>query len=87
VLAEPGAPAGSTVPVWVGRDGALTSPPLDRAGIPDSAIAVGALPLIGLPVATWLLYTLLRLALDAYRDRRWGRDWAAVEPVWNSRLR
>jgi hypothetical protein len=47
---------------------------------------VGALPLIGLPVVAWLLYGLCCLALDAYRDRRWGRDWAAVEPVWNSRL-
>jgi hypothetical protein len=86
VLAAPGAPAGSTVPVWVDRAGALVAPPLDRAGIPGSAVAVGALPLIGLPVLTWLLYALCCTALNAYRDRRWARDWATVEPVWNSRL-
>jgi hypothetical protein len=86
VLAAPGAPAGSTVPVWVDRAGSLASPPLDPSGIPGSAVAAGALPLIGLPIVTWLLYALCCLALNAYRDRRWRRDWASVEPVWKSRL-
>ncbi|NYJ07537.1 Rv1733c family protein [Petropleomorpha daqingensis] len=86
VMARAGTPAGSPVPVWVDRTGALVPPPLDPAGIPRSAVAVGALPLIGLPVVTWLLYALCCFVLDTYRDRRWGRDWAAVEPVWNTRL-
>ena len=50
-----------------------------------SALTVGALPLIGLPLGIWLLYAVSCRALDAYRDRRWGQDWAAVEPVWNTR--
>jgi hypothetical protein len=87
VLVRPRSPAGTAVPVWVGGDGNLTPAPLDRADIPISAVAVGALPLIGLPVTTWLLYALFLLALDRYRGRRWERDWAAVEPVWTSRLR
>ena len=87
VPAAPGSPAGSSVPVWVGRDGELTPPPLDPAGISTTAVAVGALPLIGLPVVTWLLYALFCAVLNALRDRRWARDWAAVEPVWKSQLR
>jgi hypothetical protein len=86
VLVQPRTPAGTSVPVWVDRQGDLTRAPLDRAGIPTSAAASGALPLIGVPVATWILYACLCFALDAHRERRWAQDWAAVEPDWNSRL-
>ena len=44
------------------------------------------LPLIGVPLATWTLYVVLCVGLDARRDRRWEQDWAAVEPDWHSRL-
>jgi hypothetical protein len=86
VMVDPGTRTGAVVPVWVDREGALTRPPLDPVGIPDSAAAVGALPMIGLPVIVWLLYALLCAVLDAHRERRWAEDWAAVEPKWNSRL-
>jgi hypothetical protein len=86
VPAEPGSPVGSTVRVWLDREGSLAAPPLDPAGIPSSALAVGALPLIGLPVTAGLLYALFCFVLNGFRERRWGRDWATVEPVWNSRL-
>jgi hypothetical protein len=86
VLVEPGTPVGTTLPAWVDREGNLTRAPLDRAGIPASAAAMGALPLIGVPLVTWTLYAFLCVALDAHRARRWAEDWAAVEPEWNSRL-
>jgi hypothetical protein len=87
VLVPPRTPLGTAVPVWVNRQGNPTRAPLDRAGIPGSTAATGALALIGVPMATWTLYAFLCLALDAHRERRWAQDWAAVEPVWNSRLR
>jgi hypothetical protein len=77
--------AGDTVLVWVDRDGEVTRAPLDPAGIRGTAAAIGVLPLVGVPIAAWALYALLCFALDARRDRRWGEDWAAVEPVWNPR--
>jgi hypothetical protein len=86
VLVPPGTAAGAAVPVWTDRDGNLTRPPLDRAGIAGQAAAVGVLPLIGIPLAAWTLYVLLCHALDAHRERRWAQDWAAVEPEWKSRL-
>jgi len=86
VMVDPGTRTGAVVPIWVDREGALTPPPLDPVGIPDSAAAVGALPMIGLPVVVWLLYALLCGVLNAHRERRWAEDWAAVEPKWNSRL-
>jgi hypothetical protein len=87
VLVPPRTPVGTAVPVWVNRQGNPTSAPLERARIPGSAAATGALALIGVPMAAWTLYAFLCLALDAHRERRWAQDWAAVEPVWNSRLR
>jgi hypothetical protein len=85
VRTRPGTPAGSVVPVWVDSDGNVTRAPLDRADIPTSAAAVAALPLIGVPAATWTLYAFLCIALDNHRARRWAEDWAEVEPKWNSR--
>jgi hypothetical protein len=86
VMVAPGTRSGAVVPIWVDREGAPTRPPLDPVGIPDSAAAVGALPMIGLPLIVWLLYALLCSTLNAHRERRWAEDWAAVEPRWNSRL-
>jgi hypothetical protein len=86
VLADPGADAGTELPVWVDGEGDLTGAPLDRAAIRTSALATGLLPLVGVPVATWTLYAALCFALDNRRDRRWEAEWAAVEPEWNSRL-
>jgi hypothetical protein len=86
VLVRPSTPAGTAVPVWVDREGNLTRAPLDPDDIPSSAAMLGVAPLIGLPLATWTLYAVLSFTLDARRERRWERDWAAVEPDWHSRL-
>jgi hypothetical protein len=86
VLVPPRTPAGTAVPVWVDREGNLTRAPLDRGGIPGSANAMAMLVLIAVPVAAVTLYAVLGVALDAYRERRWERAWAAVEPDWHSRL-
>jgi hypothetical protein len=86
VVVRPGTEAGSSVRIWVDRDGDVTSAPTDTAGIAGTATAFGLFPLIGIPLAAWTLYAVLSFALDAHRERRWAEDWAAVEPVWNSRL-
>ena len=86
VLARSGTVAGQAVPVWVDDDGSLTRPPLDPAGIPGSAMAAGAVFLIGVPTGTWTLHAVLCCALGAQRARRWEQGWVAVEPEWASRL-
>jgi hypothetical protein len=87
VLVPPGTTAGATVHVWVTRDGTLTTAPLDPRSIQGSATAMGALALGGIPVLAWALYAGVSAALDAQRERRWAQGWAAVEPVWATRLR
>jgi hypothetical protein len=86
VMVPPGTAADTAVPVWVDRRGELTRAPTDRAVLPGSAAAMGALPLVGVPLAAWTLYAFLCFTLDAHRERRWAQDWAAVEPEWKSRL-
>lgn len=86
VLVRPGTAAGTTVPVWVHREGHITRAPMDRGRIDGSARAVGALFLLGVPLVTWTLYALLCAALDAHRERRWAQGWAAVEPDWATRM-
>ena len=86
VLIAPFTPAGTAVGVWVDRAGDRVRAPLDPTGIPTSAVVMGALALFGVPLAAWSLYAVLCFLLDAQRERRWERDWAAVEPDWNSRL-
>jgi len=86
VMVPPGTAADTAVPVWVDRRGEITRAPTNRDVLPGSAAAMGALPLIGVPLAAWTLYAFLCFTLDARRDRRWEQDWAAVEPGWKSRL-
>ena len=86
VLIPPRTRLGTAVPVWVDREGNLTRAPRDRADISNSSYVVGALLLLGVPLTTWALYAVLCCTLDARRERLWGREWAAVEPDWNSRL-
>jgi hypothetical protein len=87
VLVRPGTAAGTTVPVWVHRDdGHVTRAPMERSRVDSSAMTIGALFFLGIPLVTWTVYALLCAALDAHRERRWAQGWAAVEPDWATRL-
>jgi hypothetical protein len=86
VLTKAGTPAGTAVPVWLDADGNRTVAPLDRAGIPGTALTVAALPLLGLPTVTWTLYAVLCSTLDSSRERRWGQEWVTVEREWGRPL-
>ena len=86
VFVAPGTRAGSTVHVWRGPHGGHVAPPLNRRDITRMATISGALVLLGGPLGVWALYATLVVALDAHRARRWGQEWAAVEPRWGTRL-
>jgi hypothetical protein len=86
VLAKAGTPLGTAVPVWLDDDGNRTVAPLDRAGIPGTALTMAALPLVGLPIVTWTLYAVLCSTLDSSRERRWEQEWVTVEREWGRPL-
>ncbi|WP_030251088.1 MULTISPECIES: hypothetical protein [unclassified Streptomyces] len=75
----PRAPAGSTIPVWVNRSGALTTPPVTEgeawlhtamggglAGAFAGGVVLGAV---------WLA----RLSLDRRRMARWDAEWERID--------
>jgi hypothetical protein len=85
VLAPVGAPAGSTVTVWIDRSGALASPPPDHRDIAGdvaiAAVAAGLLACVLLLGST----ALARRALDRRRLAAWGAEWRATGPLWSGR--
>ncbi len=83
VLATAGAPAGSTVTVWIDASGAVTSPPPDHRAIAgDVCIAVVVTCLVtGLLVLGFS--TLARRSLDRRRLRAWDAEWRATGPLWS----
>jgi hypothetical protein len=79
-----GTAPGTTVPVWIGRDGQPTLPPLDGQDIGGLAVAAAAGAGTGLPLVAWLLYRFLCAGLDVQRQRRWTQDWVVVERTWRA---
>lgn len=85
VLAVAGAPKGSTVAVWIGPSGAVTTPPPDhRDVVGDVWVAVMVTCLVSLAV---LLGSagLVRRVLDRRRLRAWEAEWRALGPLWRGR--
>ena len=85
VLAPAGAPAGSTVTVWIGASGALASAPPDHPVIAGDVCLAAMVTCL---VASLILLgsnTLARRALDRRRLRAWDADWRTTGPLWTGR--
>jgi hypothetical protein len=85
VLAPAGAPAGSTVTVWVDHSGALASPPPDHRDILGDVVVTAMAT--GLLACVLLLGSnaLARRALDRRRMAAWDAEWRATGPLWPGR--
>jgi hypothetical protein len=81
-----GARAGSTVGVWVDRDGELTTRPLDRGAAVSRAVAMAVGTYLCLSSLAAGLYLAVGAALDRGRLRRWAAEWAVIEPEWTRRV-
>jgi hypothetical protein len=83
VLAPAGAPAGTTVAVWIDASGAVASPPPDHREIAgDVCIAA----VIASMVAILLLLesnVLARRVLDRRRMNEWDAEWRVTGPLWS----
>jgi hypothetical protein len=79
--------AGSTVAIWVDRDGDRVLPPTTHGDAAVTAFGSALLTFLGIALVTAGAYLSLRAALDRARMRRWADEWAAVEPVWTRTAR
>jgi hypothetical protein len=85
VLTTAGAPAGSTVKIWVDASGAFTSPPPDQREIAGD-VTIAAV-VTGMVAILLLLESnaLARRVLDRKRLSAWDADWRATGPRWSGR--
>ncbi|MGY1679947.1 Rv1733c family protein [Geodermatophilus sp. SYSU D01176] len=86
VWAPAGTRAGDTVDAWTTADGRPAATPLTTLQVMRSTIVLVGLGWAGSALAVGTAYAVLCWALDRQRDRRWTREWAAIEPTWSRRV-
>jgi hypothetical protein len=85
VFAASGAPAGSTVMVWVNQSGQLTDSPLMPGQVAGRADMARVLAVVAFGVVLILLGLAGRWGLDRRRLAAWDTDWLATGPRWSPR--
>ena len=85
IFAPSGAPAGSTVMVWVNQAGQLTDAPLQRSQVTGRADMARALVVAALAAVLGIVGLVGRWALDRRRLTAWDAEWLATEPRWSPR--
>ena len=85
VFVPSGAPAGSTVMVWVNQAGQLADSPLDASQVASRAQLSEVLAVAGLAVALTATGWLVRWTLNRRRLAAWDADWLAKGPRWSPR--
>ena len=77
-----GTKAGTELPIWLDRSGAMARAPRD----PADSVALGSAAGLTLPMLAWpMLWATFRLArrpLDRRRAQDWAREWEQVSPRW-----
>ena len=85
VPAPAGATAGSTVLVWTTPDGTITSRPMQRTQVSNTAVLTAIAAVGGLAVTLTFLGWAIRWALDRRRLAGWEADWLTNGPRWTTR--
>jgi hypothetical protein len=85
VPAIAGAPAGTTVDVWVDKAGRLAGPPLQPSQAEGQAVLAGMLAAIAVAVVLWAAGLVTHYVTDRCRLAAWDADWRATGPKWSHR--
>jgi hypothetical protein len=80
------ATSGSSITIWVDRDGKPTLRPMTAGDVSGQATVSGIVTFLGIITAAILLYEVFRSLLDRSRSRRWAADWAVTEPIWTGKV-
>ncbi|MFE7896855.1 hypothetical protein ACFU3E_04790 [Streptomyces sp. NPDC057424] len=78
--------AGSTVRVWVDREGNVTTPPMSASNAQVTGWLMGGMTAAGVYVGFLAARRGVRLALDRRRYAQWDAEWDRVEPLWSARF-
>ncbi|MEU9669126.1 hypothetical protein AB0E25_26680 [Streptomyces bobili] len=79
--------AGSTVRIWVDRDGTVQVPPMSANNANASGWLMGGMTAVGVYGGFVGTRKGMRLALDHRRYAQWDAEWDRVEPLWSTRYR
>jgi len=80
--ADPGTPAGTTVPVWINDAGQAQPPPVTATQVTARVVLAALAMPPAVALGLWLAWRGLRWRLDRNRLARWARAWSRVEPLW-----
>ncbi|MCF7549169.1 hypothetical protein [Pseudonocardia sp. WMMC193] len=75
-------PAGSSVPIWVDRTGALAPPPVTATQAAVTSVVGGLLVLLAGGLLLAGVRAGVRARCAALNHRAWAREWAEVGPRW-----
>jgi hypothetical protein len=78
--------AGSTVAMWVDREGDRTTRPLSDGDVVTVTVVFATLTYIAISMVAFGAYRSFRGLLDRSRSRRWAAEWAVVEPRWTGKV-
>lgn len=87
IQAPAGAPAHSTVRVWIDGTGKLTAAPITHAQITGRVITAAILTVVTLLLLLIVVLAVVHRLLERRRMSDWEQSWSAVEPLWTRRLR
>jgi hypothetical protein len=85
VPAAAGTSAGSTVSVWLDREGSVQAPPLNAVQIRDRVVLAAVVALSALAVFLTAVTLISRCLLDRRRLAGWAAAWLSVGPQWSRR--
>ena len=80
-----GAPAGTSVKVWLDHSGQPLAPPLSWSDLVVTALLESFVAIAAAAAVLFLCYFLCRVVLDRHRVAGWDSAWAAVGPRWTRR--
>lgn len=85
VQAASQAKAGTSVPIWIDRNGDLTSAPLSTEGAAVNAVFVAVLLWASAVGAMTLLYLAIQYAHKRIRMVSWASEWERIARDWTAR--
>lgn len=86
-LVRSGAPKGTTVRIWLDRNGTVTGPPMTAYNARTMGWFAGSMTAAGVVAGYLVARAGMRHVLDRRRYARWDAEWALVEPLWSARFR
>jgi hypothetical protein len=82
VPADPGAPAGAAIPIWIDAAGHAQPPPVTATQVTDRVVLAAVATPLAVALGLWLTWRGVRWRLDRHRLAQWARACSRVDALW-----